>query len=385
MRKYFEFYSGIKIKCGEAALTTLGEELTYLGCKAPILLSSANAIRLGATEKAIAALDKKTKCAIVTKDVPQEISLDVAREIKALYLQKNCDGIIAVGGDGVMDTAKMLRLFLSQECDDLIPLNAADTRKIKEIPLVMIPTENGSGKESTGFLEYDDTFLSSRALTPDLVIIDEDVAMAAPTRTDAACGMYALANAIEASIGAEEEDPSDIYAEKAIRILKNNLESAVKDGENEDACRAVALASTLAGIAYGNNPFGAAHALAEALAEISGEPIEEMIGITLAPAMKFARNTHENRIKPLLLDLTNASIFSETPESERAQKAAEAVAALAEKLRTLAGIPTKISHTKISRESFGKIAEAAANKRAAITALKPLNKEDFLTILNDAY
>ena len=385
MRKYFEFYSGVKIKCGESALMSLGEELTSLGCGAPLLLSSANAVRLGATEKVLATLDKKTKKGVVTSELPAKTSQGIARELKALYLKKNCDGIIAVGGDSVMESAKLLRLFLSQECEELIPLGMADQSALKKIPLVMIPTENGSGKEATGFLEMDDTFVSSRALTPDVVIIDEEVALTAPTRTDAACGMYALANAIEASIGAEEEDPSDIYAEKAVRILNKNLEKALKDGENEEACRAVALAGTLAGIAYGNNPFGAAHALAEALSEESGEPIEEMIGIALAPAIKFAKATHEERIKPLLLALTDATTYSETPDSERAQKAADAVRALSERLRSIAGIPTKLSQTKIQREAFGKIAEAAANKRAAITAFKPLSKEDFLTILNEAF
>lgn len=385
MRKYFEFYSGIKIKCGEAALLSLGEELSYLGSKAPILLSSVNADRLGATEKVLAALGKKGKKAAIVQYTVQKAPTDAAREIKQSYLQKKCDGIIAVGGDRVMDTAKTLRLFLSQECDELIPLSVADAGKIKEFPLIMIPTENGSGKESTGFLEAEDSFIASRALTPDAVIIDEDVAMAAPARTDAACGIYALANAIEASIGAEEEDPSDAYAEKAIRLLKKNLVNAVNDGENEEACRAVALAGTLAGIAYGNNPFGPAHALAEALSDVTGEPLEEMICVTIAPAIKFARAAYEDRIKPLLLDLTDATVFSETPESERAQKAADAVLALIEKLRAIAGIPAKISQTKIARESFGKIAEAASNKRAAITAFKPLTKEDFLSILNDAY
>ena len=386
MRKYFEFYSGLKIKCGEEALSTLGEELRYWGCERPLLISSPNATHLGATEKVLGSVDKKIKKGTIVFDaIPKKFDLGVVRELKKQYLEKKCDGIVAVGGDCAMDTAKALRLFLSQECDDLIPIGFAVTQKLREVPLFAIPTENGSGKESTGTLECDDSFTVSQALIPNVVIIDDAVAMTAPTRTDAACGMTALANAIEAYVGTEDENPSDIYAQKAIRLLNKNLEKAVKDGENEESCRAVALAGTLAGVAYGNNPFGGAHALAEALAEIAGEPVEEMYGITLAPSLAFARKTHETRIKQLLLDLTDETTFAETPESERAQRAVDAVGAFAEKLRTLSGIPTKISQTKITRESFGDIAEAAAGKRAAITAYKPLSKEDFLTILNDAY
>lgn len=386
MRKYFEFYNGTKIKCGDSALQTIGEELFRLGVKRPILLSSASGDRLGTTDKLRAALAGAHIDGFIPYDgIPAVTDSELVRKIKKTYLASECDGIIALGGDSVMDSAKCLKLFLSQDCDEILPIAGAMEQKGKSAPLLAIPTENGSGKEATGSLELEGVYLATNAILPEVVIIDEDVATAAPSRTVAACGVYALANAIEAYIGAEPEDLSGIYAEKAIRLLSANLEKAVLDGDDEEACRSTALAGTLAGIAYGNVPFGAAHALAEGLAEICGEPIEEMYCIVLPAALKYARNNFDDRIKELLFHLCGANTYAETPDSERANKAIAEVASLIERLRKSANIPTKISETQITRESFGLIAEAASNRRSAITAFTPITKEDFLSVLNDAY
>ena len=113
--------------------------------------------------------------------------------------------------------------------------------------------------------------------------------------------------------------------------------------------------------------------------------MEEMFGITLVPAIKKARQKCDDRIKNLLLSLTNPTVFAETPESERAIKAIATVEDILSALNKLAKLPTKITQTKITREAFGSIAEAAAGKRAAITAFTPITKEEFIELLNQAY
>ena len=386
MRKYFEFYNGTKINCGDSALTTLGTELSYLGCKKPLLLCSASAEKLGAVERVCAFIPKESAKEVqIYAGVPTKVDVDIVNEIKKTYLEKECDGIIALGGDGVMDTAKCLKMFLAQECEEILPIVSMQNQMEKEIPMIAIPTENGSGKEANGYFEAGEYHVATRCLIPNVVIIDEDTAMTAPTRVICACGAYALANAIEAYIEVEEADPSEIYAEKAVRLLSANLLKAIEDSDDEEACRATALASTLAGIAYGNAPYGAAHALAEGISDVCGEPLEEMFGLTLVPAMKKARQKYDDRIKNLLLSLTNPTVFAETPDSERSIKAISTVEDILTNLNKLGKLPTKITQTKIARESFGNIAEAAAGKRSAITAFNPITKEEFIELLNDAY
>ena len=386
MRKFFEFQNGAKINCGESALKTIGKELSYLGASKPMLLTSSNAAKLGVKEKVKNILLAEAVTEVVTPDcVPNRVDLEYARAQKKTYISEKCDSIIAVGGDAVMDTAKVIKLLLSQDWDEILPVVAESAVRGKDIPLIAVPSENGSGKEANGYVEVGDYYLSSPSLVPSIVIIDEEVAMAAPTREIAACGVYALANAIEAYLESEETEISGIYAEKAIRLLAKNLISAVLDSDNAEACRATALAATLAGIAYGANPYGAAHALAEGMSEAANEPLEEMFSLSIVPALYRARAKYEDKIKKLYFLLVGADKYAETPVSERAQNAISTVQGIIGALQEAAGISTKISETKITREEFGVIAEAAINKRASITAYGPIGKDEFLEMLNQAY
>ena len=386
MRKFFEFQNGAKINCGEAALLTIGKELSYLGAVKPLLLASANAVKLGVKNKVVDAIASgEVKRVIAADPVPADVDLDYARAQKVLYLKEKCDAIIAVGGDEVMDTAKCLKLLLSQDWDEILPIVSESAVKGKDVPLIAIPSENGSGKEANGYVEVGEYYLSSPALIPNVVIIDEDVAMAAPAREVAASGCYALANAIEAYVETEETDVASIYAEKAVKLLAKNLLPAVVDSDNKEACRAAALAGTLAGIAYGAVPYGAAHALAEGLHNATGEPLEEMFALSLIPALKRARAKYEDRIKNLYFFLVGATEFAETPDSERGDRAVAAVEEILTALNKAGSLPIKISATKIQREAFGAIADAACNKRASITAFGPIAKEEFVAMLGEAY
>lgn len=386
MRKYFEFQNGVKINCGENALSTIPTELAYYGAKKPLFLVSSASQKLGVVAKVKnvikAASVKEGGTYEYDKPLFQE---DEARKIKAAYNDKKCDAIIAIGGDPVLESAKCARLFLTEDCDELVPMIGIGNAKTKEIPLIVIPTENGTGKEAGGHLETNENYVSSRSLVPNVVIIDEEVALTAPTRTVAACGVAALANAVDAYLNTEEESPIEIYAEKAIRLLSKHLLKAVENGEDEDACRATVLAGTLAGIAYAEAPYGASHALAKGVADITGEPIEEMYSLTLVPSLESALKYAQKRVKNMLLAIVGADEYADTPNTERTQRTIKEIATLLEKLREISNIPTKISQTKINREDFGKIAEAASNTRAAIAAFDPITKDDFLALLNAAY
>ncbi len=386
MRKFFEFQNAAKINCGEAALQTIGKELCYLGASKPLLLVSSNASKLGVAEKVLTALKNGGAKEVVLADVvPDTVDLDYGRSQKDAYISAECDSIVAVGGDVVMDSAKVVKLLLTEGWDEILPIAAECSVKGKDIPLIAIPSENGSGKEANGFIEVGEYYLSSPDLVPSVVIIDEDVTMTAPTREVAACGAYALANAIEGYLESEETDITGIYAEKAIRLLSLNLRSAVKDGDDAETCRATALAATLAGIAYGSNPYGAAHALASGLSEVSGLPLEEMFAISLLPAMRRAKEKREKRVKTLYFLLAGADKYADTPDSERADRAISAAEEILSELSEVSGIPTKISQTDIDRELFGKIADAATDKRASITESGPIGKAEFIEMLNQAY
>ena len=386
MRNYFEFYNPAKINCGKDALHTLGPELEYFGASHPMIIASANAERMGALEKVLKAL-VGTNVAVGSVYVmaAQKPEREPLHELKEKYEAEGCDGIVAVGGECAMDSAKALKLFLSEECDDFLPLAGTTRRPVKDVPLVVIPTENGSGHEASGFIEMEDNFISTPGIVPNAVIIDSAVAEIAPARVIAACGVYALANAIEAYLNADDITVTEIYAQKAIKLIFEHLKKVVNDEETEEDSLGVALASTLAGIAFGNVPYGAAHALATAISEKTDETKEEMIALSLVPMLKSLTDEQREKLKYLLPYTCSFGEVSETPKSERASRTIENVEKLVNELHEIANIPLKLSETSVPRELFGQIAECAQNKRSALIHLRAVGKDDFLKLLNACY
>jgi len=386
MRKYFEFFCPTKINCGKDALKTIGAELEYLGATRPLILASTNATRMGALDKVMAAFKGSAiKAGVICNNAPNRPDVNLLREMKKQFEEAKCDGIIAVGGEGAMDAAKALKLFLSENCDDILPLAGTSKKPEHDIPLVTVPTECGSGHETCGFLEVEDKFVATPSIVPNVVVIDGKVSAIAPARVTAAGGVYALANAIEAYIGADEMAPVEIFAQKTVKLIFDHLLKVVKDEESEEDCLGIGLASALGGIAYGNVPYGAAHALAEAMSDVANEPVEEMTGITLLSAINNMTDEQKEKLAGLLPYTCSREKLAEIPASEKAARTIENIETLLSALREASGMPLKIRETKIQRELFGVVSGAAQDKRAAISSVVPIGQEAFLKILNDAY
>ena len=386
MRKYFEFYNPTKINCGKGALRTIGAELDYFGASTPMVLASTNATRMGALEKVLAALKgSKVSVGVAYNAMPNCLDIDLLRALKAKYAEGRCDSIIAIGGECTMDSAKALKLFLSENCDDFLPLAGVAKQTIREIPLIAIPTECGSGHEASGFIEVEENFVSNPSIIPNVVLVDGEVAAIAPSRVTAAGGIYALANAIEAYLGSEEISIIEIFAEKAVKLVFEHLEKIVSGEDSDEDCVGLSLASVFGGISYGNVPYGAAHALAEALSETTKEPIEEMISAVLVATLKKLSDEKKEKLSGLLACTCSAEKLAEIPRSEWVTRTIANVEDLIARLHEKAGLPAKIRDTKVQREIFGSVADTAQDKRAALTDMRPIGQEEFLKILNEAY
>ena len=109
MPEYFEFYNPVKIMCGEAALENIPYELTRLGAHKIFVLISRTMLNDGILER-IGGLGK----ALIETDIPKDSSFAVVKKLAQKALVAECDGVLAVGGGSVLDTAKVVRALISQ-------------------------------------------------------------------------------------------------------------------------------------------------------------------------------------------------------------------------------------------------------------------------------
>ena len=394
MRNYFEFQNSAKINCGEDAARTLGYELNCYGAKRPFVICSIEVVRSGITDRALSSLDGGKKGSAVCFDgVPKKTDVEIIREMKSKFEKEGCDAIVAIGDAVVLESAKILRTVISQKCDELVTLSGIYKSLDARIPMVFIPTELTRGVSLNGMIADGEAFVSSPDMIPNVLIIDREISEKKPLRLLAEGAVYALGNALEAYIGAEEDDLSEIYAEKAIKLLFKHVVKATERAGDKDAAVGIALASALAGVAYGNVPFGKAHALSEALRDVAGISEEEAMTLSIVATLKTEDKLVKERVDKLIGDFE--IVKGEQPQETAESEAENAETATVEKKSKIeewvdclcesAGIINKISETTIQRELFGEIAEAAQNKRAAVTSRGAVTKEEFLAILNAAY
>ncbi len=132
---------------GAGALSALPGELAWLGIRRPLLLSDRGLERAGAVAAALRVLPG---LAARHLDVPENPTTAGADAAFAAYRAAGCDGVVALGGGSVMDTAKFVAALAAGGARDAAELSGRpDLIGLHVAPLVAVPTTVGTGSESS--------------------------------------------------------------------------------------------------------------------------------------------------------------------------------------------------------------------------------------------
>ncbi|MGA7878200.1 MAG: hydroxyacid-oxoacid transhydrogenase [Desulfoferrobacter sp.] len=284
-------------KFGFGATEELGYELKRLGLKRVVMVSDPNLVETGLPAKIEKILDGEGIDAEQYYEVgiePTDISF---RKAIDFLKGKEFDGLVAIGGGSVIDTAKAMNLYGTYPADLLDYINPP-IGKGKPVPgplkpLVALPTTAGTGSEATTVIVLDlldlhvKTGISHFYIRPALAIIDPLNTLTMPPMVTAACGMDVLTHAIESYTAVpfntrmKPESPAqrppyigsnliaDLWSYKAIELGGKYLRRAALSPCDLDARYHMMAASTFAGIGFGNAGVHVPHAL--------GYPIAGMV------------------------------------------------------------------------------------------------------------
>ena len=190
------------------------------------------------------------------------------------------DGFVAIGGGSTIDSAKAANLYTTYPADFLDYVNAPVGKGLP-IPgplktLIAIPTTAGTGSETTGVAIFDlvemraKTGIAHRNLKPTLGLIDPENTRTMPPAVAASTGLDVLSHALESFTAMpfdqrpmperplmrpsyQGSNPiSDLWALEAMRMLSNYLPRAVSDPGDDEARAQMILASSFAGMGFGN-------------------------------------------------------------------------------------------------------------------------------------
>lgn len=194
----------------------------------------------------------------------------LARQATDCYRENSCDGLIAFGGGSPMDLAKAVGVMLTRPDKPLEKL-AGILKVRRKLPvLIAIPTTAGTGSETTlaAVLINADTrhkfTINDFPLIPKYAILDPSTIHTLPVSIAATTGLDALTHAVEAYIGRSTTRQTRADAEKAVKLIFENLDASVNH-ESTEAESAMLKASHYAGRAFTRSYVGYIHAVSHSL------------------------------------------------------------------------------------------------------------------------
>jgi alcohol dehydrogenase class IV len=169
-----------------------------------------------------------------------------------------------------MDCAKGIGIVSSNK-RHILTFKGVDQVPIPSPPLICIPTTSGTSADVSQFAIVTDTqnkvkiAIVSKAVVPDVALIDPATTVTMNAYLTACTGMDALVHAMEAYVSNAHSPTTDLHALEAVRLVAANLIRAIQHPDDMETRALVMLGSLYAGLAFSNASLGAVHAMAHSL------------------------------------------------------------------------------------------------------------------------
>jgi len=249
-------------------------------------------------------------------------------------------------------------------------------------PHIAFPTTAGTGSEVTSAMVVLDTNAHAKLqvthpfCNADLAMLDPELTVKLPAKITAFTGMDALTHAIEGITSTGAEPIADALGLHAIRLIFKYLPIAVKNPEDITARGNLLIASSLAGMCFGNTMTGGVHATAHALGALYGIPHGLANAIMLPVVMDFNISDTAERFM-MIADAMGLDITGKKPV-EAAKMAVKAVISLKKKI----GLTDTLKDFKVpnDQEKLKLLVELAAADGQVSYNPHYLEEEDILNL-----
>lgn len=252
--------------------------LKYVETGKAFIVTDSTIGKLGYLDKIKAILNEKGTQSQHFDQVEADPSMDTVKKCLAQVMEFSPDLIIGLGGGSPIDAGKAVwalyenPALVELDWDEL--LRTLPRCKLRQkARYVAIPTTSGTGSEvSFGAVitSYEEDppvkkLLVNLQLTPDIAIVDAELASTMPPNITADTGFDALVHAVEGYTVNQATDMVDSIAVTAIKTIVEWLPEAVADGSNVIAREKMHLAATMAMVACSNSGGGLNHDAAHQL------------------------------------------------------------------------------------------------------------------------
>lgn len=261
----FRFTLPRDIYYGSGSLEQLKE---LKGKRAVLVLGGGSMRRFGFVDKVLGYLDEAGIETKLIENVEPDPSVDTVLNGSKVMLDFEPDWIISMGGGSPIDAAKAMWVFYEYpdtSFEDITqPFSFPELRQ--KAKFIAIPSTSGTATEVTAFSVITDYKteikypLADFNITPDIAIVDPELAETMPAKLTAHTGMDAMTHAIEAYVSTLATAFTDPLALEAIEMVDENVINSYKGDKN--ARELMHYAQCMAGMAFSNALLGIVHSMA---------------------------------------------------------------------------------------------------------------------------
>jgi alcohol dehydrogenase len=255
---------------GPGTLGQLGEIAVAQGGRRILLVTDPGIVAAGHADRAASILRSAGLEVAVFDRVVENPTTAVVEACTAAARDAGVDLLVGLGGGSSMDTAKGCNFLLTNggRMEDYWGVGKA---QLPMLPTIAVPTTAGTGSECQSFaiISQDRTHAKMACGDPKaaarVAILDPELTVTQPAGVALACGIDALAHAIESAVSRRRNPLSQVFSREAFRLVARGLPRVLQAGDDLEARGDVLLGASLAGMAIENSMLGAAHAAANPL------------------------------------------------------------------------------------------------------------------------
>ncbi len=401
MRTTWNFFSAGQLVFGNHAADQLGTLLIRRQLSKALIITDRVLEEIGLIDRVLAPLRNAGVLVEVFNGGEAEPSIAAAISAveHARAFQPDC--LLGLGGGSNMDLAKIAAVLYTHGG---APQNyfGFDNVPGPVLPLICVPTTAGTGSEvshaavATDSANQIKVSTLSNYLRPTLAVVDPLLTYSCPAKVTADSGIDALTHAIEA-ITATDYDKLNLAAgeacayegrfplgeslgEKAIELVGQHLVTAVNEPQNAAAREGMALAATLAGLAFSNCGVALVHALEYPIGGVLHCSHGAGNGLLLPYVMRYNLPERARTFAKI------AKLLGRNISGRNMQDAGEDAILAVEQLKRDIGIPERLRDIGARREQL----PAFASKAFAIKRLMTINprqptEEELLAVLEEAF
>ena len=365
------------IRFGAGRIKELPDACKSLEIKRPLIVTDAALARLPMIAEALGNCRQAGLGCDVFSDVqanPVEANLNAGLAI--LKAGKH-DGVIAFGGGSALDAGKAIALMAGQTRpmwdfedreDWFTRVNVAGIS-----PTIAVPTTSGTGSEVgrasviTDVRDHTKKIIFHPKMQPRLVIADPELTVGLPAHITAAVGMDALSHNLEAYCAPFYHPMADGIAAEGMRLIKEWLPTAVRDGENIEARSHMLIASSMGATAF-QKGLGAMHSLSHPCSA----HFNTHHGLTNAVVMPYVLQWNRSALEEKFVRL---AAYLNLPKPSF-----DAVLTWIMDLRKSIGIPNTLTDIGVPNNAPELLAQSAFDDPSTGGNPLPMTTQDFATL-----